>query len=135
MFAAWGGGSNGSEIGVWVFKRGKRIAELEIPVGMNEPIRQLLIFGSWIVGCCSTRLEVWKSATYEHYTSLAPIRSNGGNGGNLFSGVMCNMPTLLNKVLVGKQDGSDDLWNLSTGYVANKSYLSLIMLTLYMTEN
>ncbi|KAL9121733.1 MAG: hypothetical protein Q9187_001704 [Circinaria calcarea] len=115
VFAAWGGGSNGSQIGVWVFKRGKRIAGLEIPVGMNEPIRQLLIFGSWIVGCCSTRLEVWKSATYEHYTGLAPICSNNGNGGNLLSGVMCNMPTLLNKVLVGKQDGSVDLWNLSAG--------------------
>ena len=115
MFAAWGGASNGLEIGVWVFKRGKRIAELEMPVGLSEPIRQLLIFGSWIVGCCSTRLEVWKSVTYEHYTTLRSIRSSHENGDNLLSGVMCNMPTLLNKVLVGKQDGSVDLWNLSTG--------------------
>ncbi|MCJ1393777.1 hypothetical protein MMC18_006653 [Xylographa bjoerkii] len=115
VFAAWGGTSAEGEGGVWVFKRGKRIAELERSAGMDEPIRQLLIFGSWIVGCCTTRLEVWKSATYEHYTTITSSRSRAGRGSETLSGVLCNMPTLLNKILVGKQDGSVDLWNLSTG--------------------
>ncbi|MCJ1402943.1 hypothetical protein MMC11_006164 [Xylographa trunciseda] len=115
VFAAWGGTLAEGESGVWVFKRGKRIAELERPAGMNESISQLLIFGSWIVGCCSTRLEVWKSGTYEHYTTIKSSRSRAGRGSETLSGVFCNMPTLLNKILVGKQDGSVEIWNLSTG--------------------
>ena len=116
VFAAWGGGSAGDELGLWVYKRGKRIAELQMPAGLAESIRKIVIFGSWIVGCCATRLEVWKSVTYEHYTSLTPPRSRDHQGGDVLSGVICNMPTLLNKILVGKQDGSVELWNLSTGY-------------------
>ncbi|MCJ1383374.1 hypothetical protein MMC17_006487 [Xylographa soralifera] len=114
-FAAWGGTAVEGESGVWVFKRGKRIAELERTAGMDEPVRQLLIFGSWIVGCCSTRLEVWKSATYEHYTTITSSRSRARPVSETLSGVLCSMPTMLNKVLVGKQDGSVELWNLSTG--------------------
>ena len=117
VFAAWGGAAKpGSSLGgVWVFKRGKRVAELETPRGINEPVRQLLIFGSWIVGSCYSRIEVWKSRTYEHYTTLRPVSSHGGHGGASLSGPICNLPTLLNKVLVGKQDGSVDLWNVATG--------------------
>lgn len=104
------------ELGVWVFKRGKRIAELEITRGMNGPFQQILIFGSWIVGCSPTRLEIWKSAIYEHYTTLRSSRTWEGNGSGMLSGVVCSMPTLLNKIFVGKQDGGVELWNVSTGY-------------------
>jgi len=96
---------------VWVFKRGKKVEELEAPKGLDEPIRKILIIGSWVVGCCSMRIEVWKSTTYEHYTTLTPIASSGGS----LTGEICNMPTLLNKVFAGKQDGSVDMWNVSTG--------------------
>ncbi|MCJ1420178.1 hypothetical protein MMC32_006535 [Xylographa parallela] len=115
VFAAWGGIAAEGESSVWVFKRGKRIAELERTAGMDEPVKQLLIFGSWILGCCSTKLEVWKSATYEHYTTITSSSSRAGRVSETLSGVLCNMPTMLNKVLVGKQDGSVELWNLSTG--------------------
>ena len=107
ILAAWGGTGN---IGVWVFKRGRTIGELEIPQGMAEPVDTLLVFGSWIVGCCSSRIEVWKSATYEHYTTITPTGS-----GRTLTGHICNMPTLLNKVFAGKQNGSVDMWNVSTG--------------------
>jgi U3 small nucleolar RNA-associated protein 21 len=105
----------GTSSGIWVFKRGKKIAELERPIGLDESVERLLVFGTWIVGCCANRLEVWKNATYEHYTTIMP--SSGSHGGSIFSGVVCNMPTLLNKVFVGKTDGALDIWNVSTGYV------------------
>jgi U3 small nucleolar RNA-associated protein 21 len=110
VFAAWGGGS---ESGVWVFRRGKKVAMLEPPPGHDEPIQQLLIFGPWIVGCCTTRIEVWKSESYEHYTTIFASKA-GDLIQSTFTGHICHMPTLLNKVLVGKQDGSVEIWNLST---------------------
>lgn len=87
------------------------MGELEGVSSMNEPIKKLLIFGSWIVGCCATRIEVWKSTTNEHYTTITPTASSGAS----LTGDICNMPTLLNKAFVGKQDGSVEMWNVSTG--------------------
>ena len=112
MLAAWGEAMPmpGGKVGVWVFKRGKKAGELEIPNGHSEPIRSLLVFGSWIAGCCSSKIEVWRSATLEHYTTITPT----GPGGML-TGDICNMPTLLNKVFVGKGDGSVEMWNISSG--------------------
>ncbi|KAL8790420.1 MAG: hypothetical protein Q9213_000572 [Squamulea squamosa] len=114
VLAAWGGEGAFNEPGVWVFQRGQRCAELEIPNHLNEPIRELIVFGSWIVGRCLTRIEVWKSASYEHYTTITPTTSNVATTRTLSGGVCC-MPTFLNKVLVGKEDGSVDIWNVSTG--------------------
>ncbi|KAJ5151783.1 hypothetical protein N7492_010078 [Penicillium capsulatum] len=100
--------------GIWVFKRGKRVASLESP-GLDGPIERLLVFGSWIIGCWAGGLEVWKTGSYEHYTSLRP-RSNPGTSGNqTYTGVMCNMPTYLNKIFVGRVDGAVDIWNLRSG--------------------
>ncbi|KAL9001588.1 MAG: hypothetical protein Q9188_005446 [Gyalolechia gomerana] len=115
VLAAWGGNGARGEIGVWVFQRGKQIGQLEIPIGLDEPIKELILFGSWIVGRCSTRIEVWKSATYEHYTTITPTASRGSSATSTLSGGICNMPTFLNKILAGKEDGSVDIWNVSTG--------------------
>ncbi|KAL2002534.1 hypothetical protein VTN02DRAFT_6557 [Thermoascus thermophilus] len=115
VFAAWGGLRPGGPVGVWVFKRGKKIAALEPPPGPVEPIEQLLVFGSWIVGCCGRSIQIWKSASHEHYTTLTPARPKGFSGERIFTGKMCNMPTYLNKIFVGKYDGSVDIWNLSSG--------------------
>ena len=115
VFAAWGGEATGGHVGVWVFKRGKKVGELDRPPGLSESINQLVIFGSWIVGGSSTRIEVWKSATYEHYTTLTPTIPRKAGQGRILSGGICNMPTYLNKIFVGKQDGGLDIWNLRTG--------------------
>lgn len=117
VLAAWAGEATQNEVGVWAFERGKKCGELEIPYDLHEPIKEIIAFGSWIIGRCSTRIEVWKSAKYEHYTTLSPIASQGASRGSSLSvsGGICNVPTFLNKVLVGKGDGSVDIWNVSTG--------------------
>ncbi|CAK7199757.1 rRNA-processing protein utp21 [Sporothrix eucalyptigena] len=99
--------------GVWIFQRGRKVGELPIPRDLTEPIRQILIFGAWIVGLAKTRIEVWKSTTLEHYTTLQPTASTPG--GNELTGGMCTMPTFLNKLFVGRADGWVEIWNVSSG--------------------
>ncbi|KAI1007078.1 hypothetical protein K3495_g1141 [Podosphaera aphanis] len=111
VFAAWGG--SGLPQGLWVFQRGKKIAELDLPTDSHEPVKQIVIFGNWIIGCCTTRIEVWKSTTYEHYTTLFPTATT--KGGNEVTGGICNMPTYLNKIFIGKKDGSVEIWNVNSG--------------------
>jgi U3 small nucleolar RNA-associated protein 21 len=113
VFAAWGSSENESTQGLWVFKRGKKIEELVLPTDLQEPITQILIFGTWIVGCCTTRIEVWKSATYEHYTTL--LTTAAPKGGNALTGGISNMPTYLNKIFAGRKDGGIEIWNVSSG--------------------
>lgn len=109
IFAAFGGHGDHDARGVWVYQRGKKVAELELPPGGIERINRLVVMGEWIVGCGAKKIEVWKTATLEHYTSLSSASSS------LLSGCICNMPTYLNKIFVGRQDGSVEIWNLSTG--------------------
>jgi U3 small nucleolar RNA-associated protein 21 len=110
VFAAWAGEArNNVSRGVWVFQRGKKVAELELPTGGIERITRLVVMGEWTVGCGTRKLEVWKTATLEHYTTLH------GASASTLSGCICNMPTYLNKVFVGRRDGSVEIWNLSTG--------------------
>lgn len=113
VFAAWGDSRHGGNRGLWVFQRGKKIAELQLPSDLDQPIRQILVFGSWIVASCLTRIEVWKTTTLEHYTTLYTIASRPGD--NEISGGICNMPTYLNKIFVGRRDGWVEIWNVSTG--------------------
>lgn len=96
-----------------MYQRGKKVAELELPSDLDQPIRQILIFGSWIVGCGRTRIEVWKSTSLEHYTTLHTVASKMGD--NELTGGICNMPTYLNKIFVGRRDGWVEIWNVSTG--------------------
>ena len=107
--AAWG---DNSQNGVWVYKRGQKVGEFETPPGKSELITQILPLGTWIVGCGQTRIEVWNSATFEHHTTI-----NVGQGRKrvTISGGICNMPTYLNKILVGTSDGCLEVWNVSTG--------------------
>ena len=114
VFAAWGDPqSGGGPQGLWVFQRGKKVAEVSLPDDLDQPITQILVFGSWMVGCARTRLEVWKTATLEHYTTLHTVA--GAQGANEITGGVCNMPTYLNKVFVGRRDGWVEIWNVSTG--------------------
>jgi U3 small nucleolar RNA-associated protein 21 len=98
--------------GVWVYKRGQKVDELEIPRGGCEEIKQILVFGAWIVACCHTRVEIWNSASLEHYTTVYPGQ---GRAGVRITGGLSNMPTYLNKMLVGTSDGCVEIWNISTG--------------------
>ncbi|KAJ4395103.1 rRNA-processing protein utp21 [Didymella pomorum] len=109
VFAAWGGAGRNAERGVWVFQRGKRVAELELPLGGIESLTRLVVMGEWIVGCGATKIEIWKTSTLEHYTTLQ------GASSSRLSGCVTNMPTYLNKIFVGRQDGSVEIWNVSTG--------------------
>lgn len=116
VFAAWTQESAPIEQrvkGVWVYKRGKRVDELPIPLDLDEDIVQIHIFGSWIVGCCATRIEVWSSDTLEHYASLLPPHGNHSSGAVLTGG-LCSVPTYTNKLLAGREDGTVEIWNIRT---------------------
>ena len=114
MWAAWGNLRPRSPGGIWVFKRGAKVASLEMPPAIDGPIQQLLIFGSWAVGCTTRSVQVWKSTTGEHYTTLHPPSSGPQAARAIYTGKMCTMPTFLNKVFIGRSDGSIDIWNLRT---------------------
>ena len=116
---AWGGQQAESERGVWVLQRGRLLNELETPASRIEPIDQLLVFGSWIVGCGATAIEVWKADNYEHYTTITPAGSREVGVSRTLSGVICTLPTFLNKIFVGRQDGNVEIYNISTGKLAH----------------
>lgn len=109
VIAAWGGQEEQSQRGVWAFKRGKKETELELPRNWRENVQRFCILGSWIVGVCQTQLLVWKSSTLELYTTLQGISPIP------LTGCIASLPTFLNKVIVGREDGSAEIWNLSSG--------------------
>ncbi|KAI0553337.1 WD domain-containing protein [Xylaria curta] len=115
VFAAWGDRAAGaSSQGIWIFQRGKKVGHLELPSDLQQPVKQILVFGSWIVACCVTRIEVWRTTTtFEHYTTLFTMATR--KGGNELTGGICTMPTYLNKIFAGRRDGWVEIWNVSTG--------------------
>lgn len=113
VFAAWGGGVQGGAQGIWVLQRGRKVNELELPADITQPIRQILVLGTWIIACATTRIEIFKSATFEHYTTIHTMAA--AKGGNEISGGITSMPTYFNKIFVGRKDGWVEIWNVSTG--------------------
>ncbi|KAG6036507.1 hypothetical protein E4U41_005638 [Claviceps citrina] len=113
VFAAWGNGLDGEPQGFWVFQRGKKVQQLELPSDLTEPIQHIFIFGTWIVACATTRIEIFKTASLEHYTTIQTMAAK--NGGNQITGGVTSMPTFLNKIFVGRKDGWVEIWNVSTG--------------------
>ncbi|ETN46970.1 uncharacterized protein HMPREF1541_01160 [Cyphellophora europaea CBS 101466] len=111
VLVAWGG-TDGKERGVWVFKRGRLIAELE-HTDLRQPVESIVVFGAWTVACGSRAIEVWKTDTYEHYTTIVPPTATPVGGP--LTGRMCTMPTYLNKVFVGCSNGNVEIYNVSTG--------------------
>jgi U3 small nucleolar RNA-associated protein 21 len=116
VLVAWGGGNGTHGRGIWVFKRGKLLEQITVRDD-NQETRQLQIMGAWLIGCGTTTIEVWKSgsSSYEHYTTLAPSGSGGWLGDKTLSGLICTVPTYLNKILVARLDGMTEIWNVSTG--------------------
>ncbi|UPK96127.1 hypothetical protein LCI18_007062 [Fusarium solani-melongenae] len=113
IFAAWGRSKKGEPQGIWVFQRGKKVDELALPSDLDEPIQQILIMGTWTVAVASTRIEVFKTASLEHYTTIYTTPAN--QRGNEITGGIVTMPTFLNKIFVGRKDGWVEIWNISTG--------------------
>ncbi|PHH65881.1 hypothetical protein CDD81_1250 [Ophiocordyceps australis] len=113
LLAAWGGSRAGEAQGLWIYQRGHKIYELAPPSDLSEPITQILAFGTWIVAAASTRIEIFKFTTFEHYTTIHTMTS--ANQGHRITGGITNMPTYLNKILVGRNDGWVEIWNISTG--------------------
>lgn len=89
------------------------MAELESVPPTGPQIERILAFGSWIIGCTSKSLHVWRADNYEHYTELSP--SGGAHRDRCLSGALSNLPTFLNKVFVGRSDGNVEIWNVATG--------------------
>ena len=115
VFVAWGGQQPAGRRGLWVFRRGKIVGELELPDTVIQQLTQIVIFGSWIVASGPRAIEVWRSDSYEHYTTIAPWRLGAQNLDRVLSGQICTMPTFLNKVFVGRIDGNVEVYNVSTG--------------------
>lgn len=111
--ASQGGEGDGEKAkasrGVWIFQRGKKVGELEFPSQHDENVRALCIFGCWIIGVCATQLLVWKTADFSLYTTLRGISPVP------FTTCIASLPTFLNKIIVGRRDGSVDIWNVSSG--------------------
>jgi U3 small nucleolar RNA-associated protein 21 len=108
VLAAWR--SQGST-GIWIFQRGKKVDELQVPNG-SEAITNLLVFGSWIVGSSKSKIHVWRSADLGYHTT---IDSQFTGESAKFTSQVVTMPTLLNKIFVGKTDGTVEIWNVNTG--------------------
>lgn len=115
LLAAWSDGQVRAGRGVWIYKRGKQIGSLQTPQGLNEDIVQIVVLGSWIVGCCSTRIEVWKASTYEHHTTILPPFAQDPVSQNVLTGGITSMPTYTNKIIAGRESGNVEIWNVSTG--------------------
>ena len=109
VFGAWSEGSQDGARGVWCFKRGKREVELQLPKAWREDVQALCTFGGWLVGVCSSALLVWKTGTGELYTTLH------GTSPVPLTPCVSGLPTFLNKLIVGRQDGSAEIWNVSSG--------------------
>lgn len=111
VFAAWAT-QNGAR-GIWVFKRGRYVAELETLPSSGPPLEKIIVFGSWVVSCTSTSIQVWRADNYELYTELFPAGATQAD--QRLSGALSSLPTFLNKIFVGRIDGNVEIWNISTG--------------------
>lgn len=113
VFAAFGGTVSESAHGVWVFRRGKKVAELETPMGgwNTSGWRELLIFGEWVVGAFGDGgMVIWKVSSKEVHTEI-----QYSNGGDIVG--LVHPATYLNKIVVARAKGELQLWNVKTGYV------------------
>ncbi|KAF8453671.1 Utp21 specific WD40 associated putative domain-containing protein [Terfezia claveryi] len=111
VFAAFGGTVSDSAHGAWVFKRGKKVAELDEPMGgwNTSGWRKMLIFGDWIVGAFGDgQIVVWKVSTKEVHTEIQPTKGGGIVG-------VIHPSTYLNKVVVARTEGGLQIWNVKTG--------------------
>lgn len=105
---AWGSEAAKNGAGLWVFKRGRLVGQLEQPSSNAQSVQKIVVIGNWVVGLGRMTIQIWKNVTYEHYTTITSSTSSE------FTHV-CNLPTFVNKIFVGKSDGLVDIYNIATG--------------------
>ncbi|TGZ82394.1 Utp21-domain-containing protein [Ascodesmis nigricans] len=108
VYAAFGDGVK-SIVGVWIFKRGKKAAELQEPTRRWGAWKDLVIFGTWVVGAFDKAAVVWRKDTGEIHTEL----EMGGQDGALTA--ICHPASFLNKVVIARRNGDLQIWNVKTG--------------------
>lgn len=116
VFVAWGGGEQEARNGLWIFKRGKRLDEIDLPDNACN-IKRIQLFGPWLIGGGDQKIEIWKrsNSSYEYYTTLRPSATGPDLCHAVLSGPIVTMPTYLNKILVGRTDGIVEVWNVAVG--------------------
>lgn len=97
--------------GVWMFRRGKKVGELEEPMGgwLRGGWKEFMIFGDWVIGAFANGdLVIWKAASREVHTEIPATRY-----GEIAGVVHPN--TYLNKIVVARTSGELEIWNVKTG--------------------
>ncbi|KAG0135859.1 hypothetical protein HOY82DRAFT_498741 [Tuber indicum] len=95
---------------VWVFKRGRKVAELAVAGEGRKKItgwRDLVIFGDWVVGVLDWGMVVWRRETREVYTEIEM-----DNRGRITAAV--HPSTYLNKMVIARMGGVLEIWNVKT---------------------
>ncbi|KAF8469092.1 Utp21 specific WD40 associated putative domain-containing protein [Kalaharituber pfeilii] len=121
IYAAFGGTVADTAHGVWVFRRGKKVAELESPLGgwNKDGWKELLIFGDWVVGAFGNgEMVIWKVSTKEVHTEIQSTK-----GGEILGVV--HPSTYLNKIVVARIRGELQIWNVKTGKLKYTCLLSI----------
>ncbi|KAF8251672.1 Utp21-domain-containing protein [Wilcoxina mikolae CBS 423.85] len=94
--------------GVWIFKRGKKVGELQKPAQKWGAWKELIVFGEWVIGAFERALVVWKKEGGEVYTEI----EMGGKGGAIAA--VCHPSAYLNKLVVARRNGDLEIWNVKT---------------------
>ena len=88
------------------------MGELDLPTHLDEDVVQIIVYGSWIIGCCTSKIVVWGATSGSHHTTLHSPFAVGK--GNILTGGIAVMPTYTNKIFAGREDGSIEIWNVAT---------------------
>ncbi|KAI9894847.1 MAG: hypothetical protein M1814_000067 [Vezdaea aestivalis] len=112
VLAAWSDSTNNAH-GVWIYTRGKKVGQLAATEPPLESVLSLCIFGSWIVAVSFSTVFVWQSSDFEFYTSFASPGQR--DGPQSYTRNLCHVPTILDKIFLGRSDGVVDILNVKTG--------------------
>lgn len=115
-------------VGVWIFKRGKKVGELQDTGNRWSTWRDLLVFGEWVVGAFARGLAVWRRETGELYTEIEMADASGELT------AVCHPSTYLNKLVVARRNGDLDIWNVKTGWEITMAFSCAVVANLVQQE-
>lgn len=95
---------------MWIFKRGKKIGELQEPAQQWGAWKELIVFGEWVVGAFDRALVIWRKETGEIYTEIEMAGKSGAVT------AVCHPSAYLNKLVVARRNGDLEIWNIKTRY-------------------